>query len=165
MQNRTSYDHVNNSWLGFWPPLCPPSWRRPTSAKTQHQHIILVLHIPPGVNVYNTLKKHLNPPETFWHKKYTQLFFKEVNEFSENIDAIFPAHIHRDVLQLLPIRHVGNTSVYFTPAISPIFGNSSEFRLFTYTNSSYKPNKKIQFIKETKSKNQNHWARYENTLN
>lgn len=132
-----------------------------TIAKTDHQSVFLVFHIPPGVNIYNTLKKHLNSPETFWKEKYTQLFLKEVSQFSENINAILYAHIHRDIQQLLPMKEINKVPLYITPAISPIFGNMPEFRLFFYTEKTNQIDKKIQFIYML---NNNTWERYENTI-
>lgn len=131
------------------------------TAKAHHQHVFLVFHIPPGVNIYNTFKKHLIPPETFWKEKYTQLFLKEVNQFSENINAILYAHIHRDIQQFLPMKKINKVPLYMTPAISPIFGNMPEFRLFFYTKNTNQIYKKIQFVYIL---NNNIWEKYESNI-
>ncbi|MDX1900891.1 MAG: hypothetical protein SFW66_02675 [Gammaproteobacteria bacterium] len=115
-----------------------------TAAKNNAQHVILVFHIPPGIDVYSFFKNPWGKPATFWQKKYADLFTAEVKPFAANIDAIFPAHIHRIIPQLMPIQKIGNIPVYFTPAISPVFGNSPGFRIFVYDASSFKPTRVIK---------------------
>jgi len=117
-----------------------------TEARKNQQKVLLVFHIPPGVNTYAFFKNPWGKPETFWFDPYSQSFANEVKSFSDVIEGIFPAHIHRDILNIVLVKQIGNVHVYFTPSISPIFGNDPEFRLFTHSPSSLKPNATIRFI-------------------
>jgi len=134
------------------------------STKKQKQHALIIFHIPPGVNVYSLFKKPWGKPETFWLSTYTEMFTNEVKKFPDNIDAIFPAHIHQDVTRLLPVKQVANIPVYFTPSISPIFGNNPEILLFTHSINSYRPIKITHFTYQLNNKQESQWTIYNKVI-
>lgn len=101
------------------------------AAKEKKQSVYLLLHIPPGIDVFATLRVKFFFIQLFWHKEYGEELVKILKEFPGTVKAIFPAHIHMDTMQLLP---VGNSSIteYFTPSVSPIFGNAPGFKTFMF---------------------------------
>lgn len=100
-------------------------------AKDKNQSVYLLFHIPPGIDVFATLRVKFFFIQLFWKKEYGEELVNTLSEFPGTVKALFPAHIHMDTMQLLP---VGNSSLieYFTPSISPIFGNSPGFKIFMY---------------------------------
>lgn len=99
------------------------------NAAHKNQAVFLLYHVPPGVDVFATLRVKFNLIKLFWFREYGEEFAKILSEFPGVVKALFPAHIHIDTIQLLP---VGNSSLieYFTPSISPIFGNAPGYKIF-----------------------------------
>ncbi len=100
-------------------------------AQQQHKHVILAFHIPDGIDIFATFKNKLNVTP-FWKVEYSQRVEQEVKQFSDVITAILPAHIHKETFKFLTIKDLSGIPIYFTPSISPIFGNDPGFKLFTY---------------------------------
>lgn len=93
-----------------------------------HRHLLLVFHIPFGIDIYSTLKNLSGHLEQFWQPEYTDLFEADMNHFSSVITGILPSHIHFDKFYKIK----DNISVNFIPSISPILGNNPGFKIFTY---------------------------------
>jgi len=99
-------------------------------AKVKGQRVLLVYHIPPGVDLLASLAAAR--PMPFWKLKYSRLFEQEVHQFQDNIVAVLPGHIHIDSLRFLFLKTTGPVPVYVTPSISPIFGNNPSFKIFYF---------------------------------
>lgn len=107
-------------------------------AKKDNQQILLVFHIPLGIDVYATLKEKLSKIIPFWHAEFSHKFEQELTEFSSVITGILPAHIHMDAFQLVATDStIANIPVSFTPAISPIYGNNPAFKIYQYDSESF----------------------------
>lgn len=102
------------------------------SAANLKQHVILVSHIPIGIDMYATWQSHFSNMVEFWQQHYSQLFQSEIKDFSNQITAIFSAHIHIDSFRFVSLRKIANVPIFFTPSISPIFGNAPAFKVFSY---------------------------------
>jgi hypothetical protein len=105
------------------------------------ERVWLLYHIPPGIDVYDTLDNASqgkgSQPETFWQPAYNQQFINLLARYATVIVGSFAGHIHMDSFELI---RSGNNSpdsfVHITPAISPRFGNNPAFEIFTYDRSS-----------------------------
>jgi hypothetical protein len=106
-------------------------WLRSELQNATHkkQAVYILYHIPPGVDVFATLRLRFNFIKLFWRKEYGEQFAKILSEYPGTVKAIFPAHIHLDAIQLLTVGHSSITE-YFTPSISPIFGNAPSYKVF-----------------------------------
>jgi sphingomyelin phosphodiesterase acid-like 3 len=100
------------------------------SSQKDHLHVLIVCHIPMSIDAVTSIKLYvLSVGGEFWKPLYKNEFKKIIQSFSSTIVAILPAHIHMDAYQLMP---VANIPIIFTPSISPIYGNSTGFKVFTY---------------------------------
>ncbi len=110
-----------------------------TAAK-QHQSVMLAFHIPIGVDVYRTVQNIMGGIVEFWQPVYSEQFRNDLQEFSDTITAILPAHIHMDTFQVVVFKHPQDIPVSFTPSISPIFGNNPGFKVYSYYPESFRLN-------------------------
>jgi hypothetical protein len=103
------------------------------------ERVYLLAHIPPGVNVYNTLRDPANNPGSleqvkgFWSPGPLARFLEIVLRHERAIAAIFSGHTHMDDFRIL--RHAGGQAAVYlgiTPAVSPQFGNNPGFKVFSY---------------------------------
>lgn len=101
-------------------------------AKDHHQQVIIADHIPIGIDAYATIKNQFNHVQQFWQPVYNTQFEDELNQFPSVIIAILSAHIHSDTFQFITVNKVSEIPVYFTPSISPIYGNNPGFKVFNY---------------------------------
>lgn len=103
-----------------------------SKAGTQHQRVMLIDHIPVGIDAFATIKNKFNALKQFWHPIYTTEFENQVSHSQKLIIGIFSGHIHMDTFQSLTLKKVGDVPIYITPSISPIYGNNPAFKIFTY---------------------------------
>lgn len=108
-------------------------------AEAAGERVLLLAHIPPGVNVYNTLRDPANNPgalervQGFWSPRPQARFLEILARHERTVAAIFSGHTHMDDFRLLR-RADGQAAVYvgITPALSPQFGNNPGFKVFSY---------------------------------
>jgi hypothetical protein len=108
-------------WLG---------WKLYT-ASLLHRGVTLVMHIPPGMDAYNSSHGQCQDPVPFWQEKYQTRFSALMSTYSKVVQLAFAGHIHMDDFRvtaadpsLLPLR--------ITPAVSPIYKNNPAFSVMTY---------------------------------
>ena len=108
-------------WLG---------WKLYT-ARLLHRGVTLVMHIPPGMDAYNSSHAQCQKPVPFWQAKYSTEFSTLMSTYSDGVQLAFAGHIHMDDFRVssasppsLPLR--------LTPAVSPIFKNNPAFSVMTY---------------------------------
>ena len=108
-------------WLG---------WKLYTARLLRHG-VTLVMHIPPGMDAYNSARSGCQKPVSFWQAKYATEFGTLMSAYSDVVQLAFAGHIHMDDFRVsvtgppsLPLR--------ITPAVSPIFKNNPAFSVMTY---------------------------------
>ncbi len=99
-------------------------------AKEEKLHVLLALHIPPGIDVHNTVKTAFGNVKEFWQPAYQKVFMKELQNNGSLIIGILSGHLHMDAAQLIEGQQV-TLPVSFTPGISPLFGNNPGFKLYS----------------------------------
>jgi sphingomyelin phosphodiesterase acid-like 3 len=102
------------------------------TATQAHQAVIMIFHIPMGVDVFATLKSFLNEVVGFWHADYSAAFENEMRQFASTVKIILPGHIHMDNFQIMSSTEKLAVPVSFTPSISPIYGNNPAFKIYSY---------------------------------
>jgi sphingomyelin phosphodiesterase acid-like 3 len=98
------------------------------TAGRMHQQVLIAMHIPAGIDVYNTLKT--SQVVDFWTTDYTQRFVAELKEHAQNIMGILPAHLHSDFFQILDHGYSKAIPISATPSISAVNGNNPAFKVF-----------------------------------
>ena len=108
------------------------------TAKASDNKLILVMHVPPGVNAFGTSQGgEGKPPVEFWREAYLTRFADLMHAYGDRVQIVLAAHIHRDDFRILsgsdPQEAVG---IRIIPSISPIYKNNPAFALLRYDPSS-----------------------------
>lgn len=104
------------------------------TARAKKENVWLLLHIPPGANVYSTV--HDKVYKSFWKDAYNKKFLQLVTTYSSVFTAAYAGHTHMDDFRLVFDRSVEPVKaaafIHICPAVSPQFGNNPGFRLLDY---------------------------------
>lgn len=95
-------------------------------ARRHGKRVWLLFHIPPGMNVYNTIEyggacPDLTP-QTFWKDDDTQKYLAITAAHQKTIAGSFAGHTHQDEFRLAT-----GDFVHITPSVTPIFGNRRRY--------------------------------------
>lgn len=103
---------------------------------TENCHVWVITHIPPGINIYKTIKEsdqHENPKVfTYWKPEYAEKFKNIVSKYSDNIKVIMAGHTHMDDFKIIYQDNSPKSFVHISPAITPVFGNNPGFQSVSY---------------------------------
>lgn len=103
-------------------------------AREAGETVWLLMHIPPGINSYNSAESvlHDGPAVTFWQPELTSRFLQLVGRHRDTIQGAFLGHTHMDDFRV--IRLDGRPILFgkIAPAISPIFGNNPGYQGYQY---------------------------------
>jgi len=100
-------------------------------AEKAKQKVLLVTHVPVGIDSFKTAKGSRGNIVSFWLPNYTKEFLKLIKQYQPVVSGMVSGHIHMDIFQVLKSgpNPVFNTSV---PSISPVFGNNPGFKVYNY---------------------------------
>lgn len=108
--------------------------QRLRAAEEANQRVWLLMHIPPGIDVYDTAKRLAKnePVQTFWHNEYASEFLKLADRYRRTLQWAFAGHTHMDDFRAPLV--AGQVAVPFklVPAVSPVFGNNPAYQAYTY---------------------------------
>lgn len=101
-------------------------------AALRHQKVMIVDHIPDGVDVYSSLKTGKFDLVTLYKPEYTTRFEAEMQQFAPIIVGVLAGHFHTDWFQVLTY---GNDKVPVSgvPSISPLVGNNPGYKVYQYS--------------------------------
>ena len=107
-------------------------------ASRSQEKVWLVMHIPVGINDYNTVKDEEAGagPAEFWMPAYSRQFIKLVESFKDTIQIVFSGHTHMDDFRVIEAERTGLVVNKLVPAISPIFKNNPGFQVYQYDRAS-----------------------------
>lgn len=92
------------------------------------KRVWLLFHIPPGIDVYDTVAYGGACPTpktgTFWKPEYAQKYLAIAAAHRATIAGSFAGHTHQD-----EFRFAAGDFIHITPAITPIFGNNPAFEI------------------------------------
>lgn len=104
------------------------------AAQTHHQKVLIAMHIPPGIDVYATLRIRLFRLVELWKTKYSQIFQSLLQKYASEISGVLAGHLHSDWFQILTFGpNKLEVPITGVPAVSPIFGNNPGFKRYTYS--------------------------------
>lgn len=92
------------------------------AAKKQQQSVLIAMHIPVGVNMYNG--------DVFWRQALESQFLGVLHKYRSIIRGVLVGHTHLDEVKVLKLggKPLGQ---YYTPALSTSHGNSPGLRVYT----------------------------------
>ena len=100
-------------------------------AATAHRKVILIYHIPPGVDAFSTAKQSACPisPVSLLAKPYAEELHGLMRRYRGTIVADIAGHLHTDAFRILRDGDAAFGFVMIEPALSPIFAQNPAFRL------------------------------------
>lgn len=113
-------------------------------AANKNQKVWFFMHIPVGIDAYKTARYPLHFIYEFWMPVYANKFLKLLDQYSPVIVGMFTGHTHMDGFVLLGKNHQLSDS--FVPAISPVFGNNSAFKIYRYDEKTFQTQDFIKYI-------------------
>lgn len=112
------------------------AWLKRTLAheKAAGRTVTLAMHIPPGIDAYQSSKTVCQKPGTsFWRDNATTGFRALVTEYRHVFRASYAGHTHMDDFRLLSDKDgTPLVATRITPAVTPLFGNNPAFAVLLY---------------------------------
>jgi sphingomyelin phosphodiesterase acid-like 3 len=107
-------------------------------ARDAGERVWLLMHIPVGINDYNTVKNEEagSPPVEFWKPEYTRDFLDLVFKHRKTVQAVFAGHTHMDDFRIISANETSLVVSKVGPSISPIFGNNPAFQVYRFDETS-----------------------------
>jgi len=103
-------------------------------AKISGNKVILMMHIPPGIDSYKSAHTGAGKAATeFWQIKFFTQFLDLMSTYGSIVQIALAGHTHMDDFRVLsPGGSAAPVAFRITPSISPIFGNNPGFSLLQY---------------------------------
>jgi sphingomyelin phosphodiesterase acid-like 3 len=104
-----------------------------TAARAAGEQVWVMLHIPPGVDVYTSFHRYLFAPGEACSVSKPTMFLKNaalgdtIAEFSDVVRLAIFAHTHMDEIKLLTGADDAAVAAKLVPSISPVNGNDPAF--------------------------------------
>jgi sphingomyelin phosphodiesterase acid-like 3 len=113
---------------------------RLASAKAAGKKVWLLMHVPPGADIYSTATKDYKGKLTttatmMWEPPYQATFLQTVSKYPGLIALTLAAHTHMDEFRVYAPGNV----LEISPSITPYFGNNPGFRVFSFAQDTLKP--------------------------
>lgn len=132
-----SVNYTNN--CGFEPDTAPGQsqleWLENQLEETRRagEQAWLLLHIPPGLDIYSTIHDHLHQggmdgADSLWREEFGRAMQALLSRYADTTAALFSGHIHRDDFRLGPAGVFGK----IFPALTPVYGNNPAFALLSF---------------------------------
>jgi hypothetical protein len=95
------------------------------AARAAHRRVWLASHIPPGVDIYSSLK-HPSEPTMMFTAQYVAAFDSLVRAYADVVTLHLTGHTHMSEFRVYETAGGGVPDVG-VPAVSPLFGNNPGF--------------------------------------
>ena len=129
------YDNECNTKVGN-PGAAELAWLRTTlnREKRAKRTATLVMHIPPGIDSFKSLKHTCTGGiTTFWHDADTRRFLALVGRGKTVLRVSYAGHTHRDNFRVLSGRNgMPILTTRITPSVSPVYHNNPAFTVLLY---------------------------------
>lgn len=113
-------------------------------ARAEGRKVWIVLHIPPGVDIFSTAANYIDESGDFtdagmmWQDDYAASFLASLEAYSDVIAGIVSGHTHMDEYRL-PLYASTGAAEIGVPAISPLFGNNPAYKVVTVLTDEWLP--------------------------
>jgi sphingomyelin phosphodiesterase acid-like 3 len=107
-------------------------------ARTHHEKVQLIMHIPPQTDTYGTLKAMAKgdgakPGKFFWGTENEDAFTQLMRDYEDTVQFIFAGHTHMDDFKVMSDAKGRPFLVtHICPAVSPIRFNNPGFQVMEY---------------------------------
>lgn len=112
-----------------------------SAAKAKGERVWLLLHVPPGADVYSTLKSasggKVESVTPMWQPDDLSAFTALVGRYPETVRAAYAGHTHMDNFRLIESGGKSDAFVHIGPAVSPQFGNNPAYGVYRYETGSF----------------------------
>jgi sphingomyelin phosphodiesterase acid-like 3 len=115
------------------------------AARAAGQKVWLLMHVPPGPDMVTTASNAAKAgtpgtitPQTaamMMVPDYQASFFQPLEHYSGVITLMLGAHTHMDEYRIVS----GNLVLDHVPGVSPVFGNNSAFKVYSFTQDGFLP--------------------------
>ena len=108
-------------------------------AQAAGKKVWLLMHIPPGADKYETAQSvdingHITTATMMWTQDYQTSFLQILSKYPGLITQMLTAHTHMDEYRIVSPGILAET----TPSIAPYFGNNPAFKIFTFSQDTFK---------------------------
>jgi sphingomyelin phosphodiesterase acid-like 3 len=104
-----------------------------SQARTLTHKVILVMHIPPGIDAFASGSRgHDQPPIQFWQDRYFKQFLELMRKHGDIVQIALAGHTHMDDFRVLDTGKASPLVFRITPSISPDHGNNPAFSVLNY---------------------------------
>ncbi|MEN8905975.1 MAG: metallophosphoesterase, partial [Clostridiales bacterium] len=105
------------------------------------QKLCIIGHIPPGVDVRDTIiksEKENLKVVTEWKSNYNDRYLELLNRYSDNIMFYFAGHVHMDDYRIINKNDSNRSNfIKIVPSISPVFENNPAYQLISIDEENY----------------------------
>src|SRR5512145_2351256 len=113
---------------------------RLAEAQATGKKVWLLMHVPPGADIYKTTtlvdnNGHLDSAHMMWQPDYQASFLQILANYPGIITFTLAGHTHMDEYRIVSSSNV----LDITPGISPRSGNNPAFKVFTFSRDTWKP--------------------------
>jgi hypothetical protein len=105
-------------------------------ARQRGQTVSLVMHIPPGINPYESTPAK---PVPFWLDAWRDRFLALTQAYAPILTAGYAGHTHMDDFRVLSGPAGPILAIRMTPSVTPLFGNNPTFSVMGYTLADARP--------------------------
>jgi hypothetical protein len=98
------------------------------------ESVWLLMHIPPGINSFNSAEvvPAGGAPVTFWQPALLSRFLQIIGRHRPALRLAFAGHTHMDDFRVIRSGQAPELLCKIAPAISPIFGNNPGYQVYEY---------------------------------
>ena len=112
-------------------------------AKQRGQTISLVMHIPPGINPYESTAA---APVPFWVDAWRDRFLAIAAAYAPLLRAGYAGHTHMDDFRILSTPAGPYLAIRVTPSVTPLFGNNPSFSVTRYGIADARPIDYVSYV-------------------
>ncbi len=109
------------------------------SSKAHNQKVLIAAHIPINLALDISIITPYKLLKRLWKQQYVDKFTKIINQYSDEVVAFLPGHVHVDLFQFsLPNIQDKYIPIVITPSVSPSLGSNPAIKEFLYNPKDFK---------------------------
>jgi hypothetical protein len=106
------------------------------NAAKNKAHVIIVSHIPFGINA-NKAAKVIGTIPVLWQAQYQEQFMNILNRYPGVVTDMISGHFHMDGFEILHMANGQRLLNSMVPGVSSISGNNSAFKVYQYNQKTF----------------------------